>query len=99
MSRWVEELAGRDDWLPEPHEWIADERLAVAVACLPPREARVLYLRMALGLSQVDIAAILGIEQPQYGPKTQGRQQLVSRAYLSALRRLKTLLSANTSTR
>jgi DNA-directed RNA polymerase specialized sigma subunit len=82
--------------IPSPEDWLDTPELIEAVRVLSERERAVLYLRMVQGLSQVETAQVLGIETAQYGDKTQGRQVLVSRAEVSARKKLKIRLSTST---
>lgn len=90
---WILKLRGRS--IPPPDKWLDAPELIEAVRALTERERAVLYLRTVQRLSQVETAQVLDIETKQYGDKTQGRQQLVSRAELGARKKLKTLLSKN----
>ena len=94
MPPWILGLRGQP--IPPPEDWLDTPELIEAVRDLTERERAVLYLRTVLRLSQVETAVVLGVETPQYGDKTQGRQVLVSRAEVSARKKLKTLLSRST---
>ena len=91
-SPWILKL--RDQPIPPPEDWLDAPDLIEAVRALTVRERAVLYLRTHLRLTQLECAAALGLRQRPSG--TNQGTQLVSRAEVSARKKLRILLSRST---